>query len=452
MHEVDGAKLETTIDGWSSRRTASGAGAWRELVLVFSVTLITFLLAGLLELSEGIRGWLTPFERYQLDELPAAIIVLVAGLGWFSWRRSRHAASEMELRLQAQQELNEQQAHYRELFHEDLSGNVLATIDGVIGLANPELARILGFADPNDAIGRCIGDFYADPDLWVRHRDALARGESIASSGLRLRRGDAGEVSAIARLSSRRRPGRRVEMHGFFTDVTALELVRTALAKALDENRQLAQRGIDMLEAERKHIARELHDEMGQWLNALKIDAVSIRDRPDMPTDVKTTAQAIVELTNHVYDVARELMRRLRPVALDELGVVSALQYSIDQWQRRNAGIACRFEAEELPENLGEAVNITLYRMVQECLTNVTKHAGASQVDIRVTHDRRAGEVALRVSDNGGGFDSREPNGGLGLVGLRERIDALGGRFWVEGGPGQGTRVCARVPVSDAGA
>jgi signal transduction histidine kinase len=171
-----------------------------------------------------------------------------------------------------------------------------------------------------------------------------------------------------------------------------------------------------------------------------------------MPVDVKTTAQAIVELTNHVYDVARELMRRLRPVALDELGVVSAVQYSVDQWQRRHAGIACRFEADELPDHLGEAVNITLYRMVQECLTNVAKHAGASQVEIRLTHDRPAREVSVLVSDNGGGFDSREPKGGLGLVGLRERIDALGGRFWVEGGPGLGTCVRARVPVSDAGA
>lgn len=452
MQGVDGAILEMTMDGGAARRVATGAGAWRDLAFVAAVTVFTFLLAGMFELSEGIGGWLTPFERYQLDELPAAIMVLVAGLGWFSWRRSRHAAREMGLRLEAQQALNEQQVHYRELFHEDLSGNVLATMDGVIALANPELARILGFADPRDAVGRCIGDFYADAGLWTRHRDALVRGESIALSGLRLRRGDAAEVSVIARLSSRRQPGRGVEMHGFFADVTALELVRAALAKALDENRQLAQRGIDMLEAERKHIARELHDEMGQWLNALKIDAVSIRDRADMPADVKTTAQAIVELTNHVYDVARELMRRLRPVALDELGVVSAVQYSVDQWQRRHTSIACRFEADELPEHLGEAVNITLYRMVQECLTNVAKHAGASQVDIRLAHDPEGAEVAVQVSDNGSGFDSREPKGGLGLVGLRERIEALGGRFWVEGGPGCGTKVCAQVPVSNAGA
>lgn len=451
MQGVDGAKLEMTIDGGGARRVATGAGAWRDLASVVAVTVFAFLLAGMFELSEGIGGWLTPFERYQLDELPAAIIVLVAGLGWFSWRRSRHAAREMGLRLDAQQALNEQQAHYRELFHEDLSGNVLATMDGVIALANPELARILGFADPQDAVGRCIGDFYADPDLWICHRDALARGENIASSGLRLRRGDAAEVSAIARLSSRRRPGGVVEVHGFFADVTALELVRTALAKALDENRQLAQRGIDMLEAERKHIARELHDEMGQWLNALKIDAVSIRDRADMPADVKTTAQAIVELTNHVYDVARELMRRLRPVALDELGVVSAVQYSVDQWQRRHADITCRFLSDDLPDQLGEAVNITLYRMVQECLTNVAKHAGASQVDILLAHDPQGAEVTVQVADNGGGFDSQEPKGGLGLVGLRERIEALGGRFWVEGGPGHGTKVCARVPVSDVG-
>jgi len=443
--------LDTTADRWPPRTGGVGAGAWRDLALVALVTVATFLLAGMFELSEGIGGWLTHFEHYQLDELPAAIIVMVGGLSWFSWRRSRHAASEMALRLQAQQALNEEQAHYRVLFHEDLSGNVLADRDGVIALANPELARILGFSSPGEAVGRSIGDFYADPDLWRQHRDAVSRNEAIASSGLKLRRQDGVEVSVIARLSSRRQPGGGIETHGFFADVTALELVRAALAQALDENRQLVQRGIEMLEAERKHIARELHDEMGQWLNALKIDAVSIRDRADMPAEVKTTAQSIVELTNHVYDVARELMRRLRPVALDELGVVSAVQYAVDQWHRRHTEIRCTFQADELPAHLSEAVNITLYRMVQECLTNVTKHAGASEVEIRFAYERRSGEVTVRVADNGAGFDSREPKGGLGLVGLRERIESLGGRFWVEGGPGRGTQVCARVPVVDAG-
>lgn len=427
------------------------AGAWRDLAVVAVATGLTFALAGRVELSERIGGWLTHFERYQLDELPAAIIVMIAGLAWFSWRRSQHAAREMKLRLAAQEALNAQQAHFRELFREDLSGNMLADGDGTIRLANPELARILGCATPDDAIGRRVGDFYADADLWHRHVEALDRGERIESSGLRLTRADGSSVSVIARLSRRRGPSGGEEVHGFFADVTALEAVGTALATALDENRQLAQRGIEMLEAERRHIARELHDEMGQWLNALKIDAVSIRDRADMPQDVRGTAQSIVELSDHVYDVARELMRRLRPVALDELGLVSALQYSVEQWRRRQPGVRCTFAADDRAENLGEVVNITLYRMVQECLTNIAKHAAASEVDIAIAFEEDAGAVTVVVRDNGVGFDGREPRGGLGLVGLRERIESLGGRFWVDGGPERGTAVHARLPVGEAG-
>jgi PAS domain S-box-containing protein len=439
--------LDTSGSGSVATGRPAEAGAWRDLVLVVVATTLTFVLAGRFELSEGIGGWLTHFERYQLDELPAAIIVMIAGLAWFSWRRSRHAAREMTLRLAAQEALNAQQAHFRELFHEDLSGNMLADGDGTIRLANPELARILGHAAPADAIGRRIADFYADATLWARDLEALGRGERIETSGLRLARTDGSVVSVIARLSRRRGPSGRVEIHGFFADVTALEDVRTALATALAENRLLAQRGIEMLEEERRHIARELHDEMGQWLNALKIDAVSIRDRGDMPQDVRVTAQSIVELSDHVYDVARELMRRLRPVALDELGLVSALQYSIEQWRRRQPGVRCAFDADDRAENLGEVVNITLYRMVQECLTNIAKHAGASEVEIGIAFEEGGVAVAVFVRDNGCGFDSREPRAGLGLVGLRERIESLGGRFSVEGGPGRGTEVRARVPA-----
>lgn len=423
-------------------------GAWRDLGLVAAATVLTFVLAGRLELSEGIGGWLTHFEAYQLDELPAAIIVMIAGLGWFSWRRSREAAAEMALRLEAQQALNEQERQFRVLFGEDLSGNMLADAEGGITLANPELARILGLQSPAQALSLRIGDFYADPALWHTHRQALARGEPIESSGLHLRRADGSEVLVIARLSTRREPGGRTELHGFFADVTALEAVRAELARALAENRQLAQRGIEMLEAERRHIARELHDEMGQWLNALKIDAVSIRDRADMPAEVRNAAQAIVDLTDHVYDVARNLMRRLRPVALDELGLASALQYSVEQWHRRHPEVRCRCEVAEMPATFGEAVNITLYRVVQECLTNVTKHAQASEVDIRLDWLPADGMLRVTVRDDGAGFDPRAVRGGLGLVGLRERVESLGGRFRVEGGPGEGTVVHALVPAA----
>ncbi len=429
----------------------NGAAAWRDLAFVLGATLTTFFLAGLLELSEGVGGVLKHFEDYQLDEAPLAVAVLVAGLAWSSWRRSRQAARELGLRLEAQERLARQRQYFEMLFNENLSASLIADGEGRVRLANPELARLFGLPQPEAALGRDLGGFYADPGAWAAHREALGRGEKVEVAALRVHRADDQEAVAIARLVPSRNPQGVTEVHAFFTDVSKLESTRAELAKALEENRLLAQRGIEMLEAERRHIARELHDEMGQWLNALKIDAVSVRDRTDVPPDVRTACQGMVELINHVYDVARELMRRLRPVALDELGLGPALQYCVDQWRRRHPALACEFHAEGLPDSFGEAANITLYRLVQECLTNIAKHAQAREVRIALRFDADSRELEATVGDDGQGIDVHGGRAGLGLVGLRERVEMLGGRFRVDSSPGGGTTVSACIPFTVSG-
>lgn len=427
---------------------AAGVPAWRDLVIVAGATLATFFVAGLIELSEGVGNVLQHFEAYQLDELLLALAVLVLGLAWSSWRRSRQAERELGLRLQAQERLSVQRAYFETLIRENLSASLIADGQGRITFANPELGRLFGLPDAQSAPGRDLGSFYAEPAAWQAHRAVLERGERVEVPGLRVRRDDGEEATVIARLVPGRNPQGAAEVHAFFTDVSALETTRAALARALEENRLLAQRGIDMLEAERRHLARELHDEMGQWLNALKIDAVSFRDRDDLPEDARTVGRGMIELINHVYDVARELMRRLRPVALDELGLVPALQYCVDQWQRRHPGLACEFRAEGLPDSLGETANITLYRLVQECLTNITKHAGARRVAIDLRQDRAGGCVEARVSDDGRGIGETVNPQGLGLLGLRERIEMLGGQFRVDSMPGEGTVILATLPFT----
>lgn len=441
-------RMTTTLLRSPASPSPAGVAAWRDLLLVAGATLVTFLVAGLLELSEGVGGFLKHFEAYQLDEVPLAVAVLVVGLAWSSWRRSRQAERELALRLEAQERLSVQRAYFETLIRENLSASLITDDQGRITIANPELGRLFGLSAAESAPGRDLGSFYADAAQWREHRAALERGERVEVPGLRVRREDGQPGTVIARLVPGRNPQGAVEVHAFFTDVSALEVTRAALARALEENRLLAQRGIELLEAERRHIARELHDEMGQWLNALKIDAVSFRDRNDLPEDARTVGQGMIELINHVYDVARELMRRLRPVALDELGLGPALQYCVDQWHRRQPALQCEFRAEALPDSLGEAANITLYRLVQECLTNITKHAGASRVAIDLRCDRDRGFVEARVADDGRGIDGTGGHQGLGLVGLRERIEMLGGRFRVDSIPGEGTVVLATLPLT----
>lgn len=419
--------------------------AWADLGLVALITVATFAIGAGLEFSEWLAAHSKTYEAYQLDELPLTLAAMLLGLTWYSWRRHRHAAAELRLRLRTQDALVENQRHYRMLFSEDLSANLLADANGVVSLANPEAARLLGLRSPELAVGQRLGDYYADPALWQAHRVHLMASGKLETPVLSLRRPDGEERRVIAKLTWRRDVDGATQVHAFFTDITALEQAQSELARTLAENRQLIQRSIQVQEDERRHIARELHDEMGQWLNALKLDAVSIRDRAE--GEIKAAAQSIVEVTNHVYDVARTLMRRLRPVALDELGLPSALQYLVDQWQRRHPGVRCTFATDGSLEELGEVANITLYRFVQECLTNVTKHADATEVRIALARSMDRQRVEAVVSDDGRGMDPEHSILGMGLLGLRERIEVLGGTFGLESEPGRGVKVRAVLPA-----
>jgi len=220
-----------------------------------------------------------------------------------------------------------------------------------------------------------------------------------------------------------------------------------ALALALEENRMLSQRSMQVQEEERRNLARELHDELGQSINAIKVDAVNIRDHSQAQPDIHTSAVAIIEVSNQVYDVVRSLMQRLRPVALDDLGLRSAVQYGVEQWQRRHAGVRCKFDAQGELDGLSEKVNITLYRLVQECLTNVAKHADAGRVSIALKRD--GDRVRFDFEDDGKGFDPSERKQGLGLIGLRERVESLGGKFELVSTPGSGVRIMAVIPAGE---
>jgi len=419
----------------------------RDLLVVGVVTAATYLLSGLFELNERLATWTVPHEAYQLDELPVTILAMSVALAWFSWRRSRQAMEQVMLRLAAQQALVDSEEQYRTLFMENLSGNLLATTNGRVKLANPTAAQLFGFETAEDLIDRELGELYADRKLWESHCERLLRGEKIEMPMLELRNREGVPVQVVAKLGARLSPSREPELRIYVTDISEVTLMQNELAGALEENRRLSQRSMQVQEEERRNLARELHDELGQSLNAIKVDAVTIRDRSVALPEIHRSALSIIEVSSQVYDVVRSLMQRLRPVALDELGLRSAVQYSVEQWQRRHAGVRCTFTVEGELDDLDEQTNITLYRLVQECLTNVAKHAGATQVAISMT--RSAQDVRFSFSDNGKGFDLSQKRRGLGLVGLRERVEALAGHFELESAPGRGVHVKAVIPAKE---
>ncbi|WP_438391466.1 ATP-binding protein [Caballeronia sp. DA-9] len=231
-------------------------------------------------------------------------------------------------------------------------------------------------------------------------------------------------------------------------------------ASLLAENRRLASESIGAQENERRHLARELHDELGQYLNAIALDAGRIRDlsahdQARSEPEVHRLALAVMQSASTVYRQIGGMIRRLRPIGLDEFGLPSALEHCVESWRERLPQASFTLTVDGDFSNLADVVNITLYRLVQEGLTNVSKFARNSRVEIYLvrtsdnTNNTRAsrGEIVVTMTDDGPGVDLTKPRAGLGLIGMRERVEALGGEFHVASQPDGGFLFCARVPV-----
>ena len=311
-----------------SRMRGPERAVWQDSLVVTLTTAVMAALCVRFDFSEALRRWTAPWERFQLDELPAVLVVLAAGLAWFAARRYGEAGRELRRR----------------------------------------------------------------------------------------------------------------------------QLAETRLEAALTDNRRLSQQYVRLQEAERKGLARELHDELGQYLNVIKLDAVAMRDgRLTGATTLHERAEAIVANCNHIHTALTSLIRQLRPVGLDELGLGAALEHCIDTWRPRLPDVQLSLELVGEFADLTEAVTLTVYRVVQEALNNIAKHASAGRVTMRLQRtpaDGRAPErVTVTVVDDGVGVDTTVPTQGLGLIGMRERVAALAGRLEVTSAPGGGFELQAQIPV-----
>ena len=301
--------------------------AHRDLVLIGAVAVGAAYLCAKLNLSERMLAWTRPFERLQVDELPAVLLVVAISLVWFASRRY----------------------------------------------------------------------FEADRALTLRR---------------------AAEVR---------------------------------LAEALSENQQLSQQYVSTQENERKALARDLHDELGQYLNAIKLDAVFLRDATAAELAGRDAASAMILNIDRVSEVVASLIRQLRPVGLDELGICAALEHCVTEWRARLPGVAVDLSFSGDFERLDEARCLVLYRLVQEALTNIARHARAGRVriDIRGANGALpAPHIEMLIEDDGRGVDRQAARGGLGLVGMRERVSALGGGIDFQSAPGAGFKIHATLPLA----
>jgi signal transduction histidine kinase len=240
-----------------------------------------------------------------------------------------------------------------------------------------------------------------------------------------------------------------------FRDISERRRAEDELRRSREELRLLAAHVERVREAERKHIAREVHDELGQKITGLRMDLSWMEKRlPAIPDaalrePLAAKARSMFELLDQMVKTVRKISAELRPGVLDDLGLVAALEWQARDWQART-GIECHVTA-----SLGEVPacperDTALFRIFQEALTNVARHARATQVTAHLGAEN--GWLALEIRDNGRGITLKERQRAksFGLLGMNERAMLLGGRFEIRGEPGPGTTVRVQLPLAGA--
>jgi signal transduction histidine kinase len=259
-------------------------------------------------------------------------------------------------------------------------------------------------------------------------------------------RPDTGEEFPIeASISQAAEDGRR-----FYTvilrDITLRKQAEDAIKESQRELRELSARVLEAREEEKAHIARELHDELGQLLTALKMDLGWVRERPQADAETVARLNEMSGLLDRTVGATRRISADLRPLMLDDLGLADAAAWLVDDFAKRS-GIACRIELPEEIPAVSKAIGTAVYRAIQESLTNIARHAGAKSAWVVLAVED--GAIHVEVEDDGRGIAPEDlaKARSLGLKGMRERIAFLGGSLDIARAPRGGTRLRLRVPL-----
>ena len=347
--------------------------------------------------------------------------------------------------------LRENEQHYQALFSQAMDGILLLDAQGNIVDVNGSFARMHG---------------YAVEELLQMNLSKLDTPETLALAPGRIARildGGAisfevehyhkdGHILPMDVATSAIDIGGRMYVLAFHRDIAERRRAEQELRRSQQALRGLSKAANKALEAERRRTARELHDELGQSLTALKMDLESLRSAlPPGQPELEERALAMHALLDGTIAATRRIAADLRPLMLDDLGLAAALDWLTQNFSK-HTGIATDLVIDDTVAQVPEPIASALYRITQESLTNVAKYAQATNAEIRLERD--GDWVQLLVRDNGRGIEAadQEKRGTFGLLGIRERVMLLGGEVAILGARGQGSEVRARIPLAAADA
>lgn len=406
---------------------------------------VTFLMAGALWIlvSDLVESMLQPnasvLSAIEIGKDWLFVLVAAGTIALLELRNTRNLMERQRLQARSL----ERERRFRLITENSRDLISLCDKDGNYVYFSPSFTHVLGYT-PEELLRTRFGDL-----LHPEDRDVFADSTHVALAEYR-KRGANGQWIWLEGRRTMVDWKDRSYIVDIARDITERKNLERQVAEHTRHLERLSKHLVEVQEMERRHLARELHDEIGQRLTAVKIALESVR-RDERRTATVEQLEDSIASVDALLDRVRSLSLDLRPAMLDALGLAPALRTYVDQHARR-AGLSHEFIAGAIERRYVEVVEIACFRVAQEALNNVVKHAGARHV--RVELACADGMLDLAVVDDGRGFDveerSRSAAGGasFGLLGMRERVALIGGRFEMISRIGTGTEVRARFPLA----
>jgi PAS domain S-box-containing protein len=334
---------------------------------------------------------------------------------------------------------------------------IIQDLGGTVTFWNPAAERLFGYR-ADEMLGRSATVLASAESAGEIERNlATVRARGVIENQETQRLAKDGRVLDVALSAAPLVDPQQDEVIGSIVSLRDITEHKHAVEteRELRQNRELTQLIQKHVEEERRSLARELHDELGQCVTAIRTIGASIANRSrDVAPEIHDSSRMIVQVAGRLYDSMHGIVRQLRPSALDNLGLRETLEEALSALQAQHPAIELKLATRGALDHLGEALNINAYRIVQECLTNVLRHAGASRAEVVVTRvaDPACDRIEIEVRDNGRGIGDAagEAMPRFGILGMRERVQALHGTFALDSEPGRGVRVRVTLPVTES--
>ena len=360
-------------------------------------------------------------------------------------------------RKRAEEALRDAEQKYREIFENAGEGIFQSSPEGRFIIANPALARMHGFASPEELIHSRLDisrQIYVAPTRREEFKHQIDEQGEVRGFEHEVFRKDGSKLWISVNAHAVRDDQGAIQYYeGTAQDISERKAAEEKLKANSEHLRALSARLQSAREEEGTRIAREIHDEVGGVLTSLKWDLEETHKilagpvEPSQLADLRESLHALMKLADTAFSAIRRIASELRPTILDDLGLVAAIEWQAQQFQTRT-GIACDCECALENVELSAEQSTAVFRIFQEALTNVLRHAQATSVDIKI---KEAGDFfVLRVDDNGKGIteSKKSEQQPLGLLGMRERAHLIGGELSVTSVEGRGTVVTLRVPIA----